>query len=358
MADGSRSPMDAARLAELIDAKRGQIVAAYRDALSSAASPISRDAVAWRQAAANAQQVLTDVIDSLRSGSAQINESYKLIAWDIGNTRAADGVHPGESAYASSLFFQTVMSATAGLLESACDGLELLGRVSVALDRSIRERGRAALAGYTSFLLNKVHEAQVGERRRIARELHDRVGHSMSVAHQQLELYDAYRLDNQRRAAAKIDAAQRAVQEAMDSLRAITSDLYAMETLKSLEKALASYLERADADGVEVHLQVNGDENWARPQVLDECFLILREAARNALRHAAASQLVVRVDITPHDIRGTVQDDGRGFDTDAPAAGAGVGLSAVRERIRLLGGTVRIASTVGQGTLITFSVPL
>ena len=358
MGDDPRPPLEAARLAELIEARRAQVVNAYREALTSAGSPIVRDPVAWVQASANAQQVLTDVIDSLRHGSAQLGDNYRLLSWNIGNTRAAEGVHPGESAYASSLFFQTVMATTARLLGSAGDGLELLGRVALALERSIRERGRAALAGYTSFLLNKVHEAQIGERRRIARELHDRVGHSLSVAHQQLELYDAYQQDNRRRAAAKIDAAQNAVQEAMGSLRAITSDLYAMETLKSLEKALAGYLERADSDGVEVHLQVNGDENWARPQVLDECFLILREAARNTLRHAQASLLVVHVDITPHEIRGSVQDDGRGFDTDAPAVGSGVGLSAIRERIRLLGGTVRIASTVGKGTLVAFSVPL
>ncbi|HEU5354500.1 MAG TPA: sensor histidine kinase [Actinocrinis sp.] len=350
--------MDAARLAELIEAERARVVDSYREALDYAGSPIVRDPVAWQQAAANAQQVLTDIIDSLRQGSTQLGENYRLLSWDIGTTRAAGGVHPGESAYASSVFFQTVMVAAVGLLASADGGLELLGRVAFALERSIRERGRAALAGYTSFLLNKVHEAQIGERRRIARELHDRVGHSLSVAHQQLELYDAYRQDNRRRAAAKIDAAQHAVQEAMGSLRAITSDLYAMETLKSLEKALAGYLERADSDGVEVHLQVNGDENWARPQVLDECFLILREAARNTLRHARATLLVVNVDITPHEIRGSVQDDGAGFDPNAPAAGAGVGLSAIRERIRLLGGTVRIASTIGKGTLIAFSVPL
>jgi signal transduction histidine kinase len=243
-------------------------------------------------------------------------------------------------------------------MDDTPDAFGLLATMAMALERSITLRIRTAVAGYTSFLLNQVHEAQITERRRIARDLHDRIGPSISVTHRQLELFTMYQDTDSRKAGQKVEAAQRAIRESLRNLRAVTSDLYAHEPFKSLDVALKNYLEGADAEGVDVRVRVNGDESWAGPEVLDETFLVLREAARNALFHAGPTTLIINVDITPHEIRAFVEDDGRGFDPCQPSDSGGLGLSSMCERATLLGGRLSVRSRPGHGTHIDFAVPL
>ena len=107
-----------------------------------------------------------------------------------------------------------------------------------------------------------------------------------------------------------------------------------------------------------MRLNVNGDEKWADAEVLDQVFLILREAARNSLRHARASVLDIDVDIAPLEIRASVEDDGAGFDLDLPVGTGGVGLSSMHERARLLDGIVLVRSIPGKGTQVDVYVPL
>lgn len=350
--DGAR------RLADAIEAHRGGLLAAYEEMLESLGNPIVEGELSLSQALQNADQILTDVVESLRAGEVRVAEAYRSIAWGIGVTRAAAGVHPADSLQASSVYFRTVLSSAAEYLTEDPESFELFGMVALALERSITMRVRTALAGYTSFLLNQVHEAQVNERRRIARELHDRIGHCISVTHRQLELFNLYQNTDPAKASQKVETAQRAIRESMQNLRAVTSDLYAVEPLKSLDTALMNFLSTADTEGVDVRVRVNGDESWAGPEVLDETFLVLREAVHNALRHAAPTTVIINVDITPREIRAFVEDDGRGFDPEKPPRSGGVGLSSMRERARLLSGSLAVRSRAGQGTHIDFAVPL
>lgn len=349
---------DADWLASLIDGDREWILRDYREELESLDNAIVHDPKATVQAMANAGQILDDVATSLRTGKVKIGEGYQMVAWDIGLTRAAEGVHPSESLQASSVFFRTVLDRVASRLEERPDAFGLLVEAAMALERSITLRVRTAIAGYTGYLLNQVHDAQVNERRRIARDLHDRIGHCISVTHHQLELFSLYFETDMGKASQKVEAAQRAVLESMQNLRAFTSDLYAFNPLKSLDTALKHYLDNAAGEDVHVRVRVNGDEAWAGPAVMDEAFLVLREAARNALRHANPSTLVINVDITPQELRAFVEDDGRGFDPHDPARGDGLGIASMRERARLLGGTLLIRSRVGQGTHVDLAVPL
>src|SRR5262249_14363388 len=150
---------------------------------------------------------------------------------------------------------------------------------ALTLEQSIGVRIREASASYTAFLLNRIQEAQTDERRRIARELHDRIGHGMSVTHRQLELYTLYRDTEPAKASIKVETAQEAILESMRNLRAVASDLYVQEPVSSLEKALLNYLQTAGTpEQTTVRVLVNGDERWAPPDIIDEAFLIAREA--------------------------------------------------------------------------------
>ena len=217
--------------------------------------------------------------------------------------------------------------------------------------RQVRGRGGGDLARYE----NRVHEARLDERRRVARELHDRLGEVLTVGLRQLDLDEIMGPEIPE---AQSKVAREVLVEAMRRLRLVTSGLRD-EPVTSFEKALADFLNRVCADA-DVHLVVLGDETWAPAAVIDEAFLIAREALRNALNHGAPQSVVVGVEVTRRELRAWVDDDGKGFavGADAESPAAGTGLATMRERAALLGGTLVIASKPGHGTSVELNVPL
>lgn len=345
------------RLAELLETHCPALIDASCAALLAVDNAIVRQPTALTQMREHYRLILADVVASLRAGAIQIDDGYKLNAWEIGTSRALAGVHPGESLQAGSVFYETVLASAALLVPDEPGGLTVFEFAAQALQASITQRVREAFAVYTSFLLNKVYEAQTEERQRIARDLHDRIGHCISVAHHQLELSELYQHTDAERSAEKVRTAHRAVRDAMENLRSVATGLHSARPHKNLESALISDIGEIDTSGIDIRIRVNGDEAWADTHTLDECTLMLREAARNALEHARPSVLIVNVDITPDQIRALVEDDGTGFDVQRVRPG-GVGLAAMRERTDLLGGAVSMQSRIGTGTQIRFVIPL
>jgi len=342
-------------LAERVEAERSKILADYLHTLDSQDSTVASDPTAREQTIAHASQSLTDLARSVRAGRVQIDEGSMMLAWDIGETRAAQAIPTRESWQAAMVFVETVMRWVIRHVDA--NSLETLGIVLLTLNQSITVRVREATGAYTSFLLKRIHEAHLGERQRIARELHDRVGDGLSLAHRRLELLDD-QMDDPVKAAAQAKKAHQAVLESLESLRAVITDLRLEAPLKSLEKALASYLDSIPSSDGQLWLRVNGDENWVPTAVREESFLIIREAIRNALAHGASGRILIRLDIAPHELRAVVEDTGRGFDHDSIPASATAGLSSMRERAALLGGSVLVASQAGHGTSVELTVPL
>jgi signal transduction histidine kinase len=218
--------------------------------------------------------------------------------------------------------------------------------------------------------LDRVHRAQVEERRRLARDLHDRVGEALAVGIRRLDLQEipcpGDPLPQALPAPAGTPAgttpatpnvSREALVEAMRRLRVVTCDLRE-PPVASLEKALMRHLDsvRADAD---VRLHISGDEAWAPPAVLDEVFLILREALRNALTHAAPQLVLIGVEIAARELTAWVMDDGCGFSPPAATATAsGTGLASMRERAALVGGRLVVSSLPGHGTRVELHLPL
>jgi signal transduction histidine kinase len=150
--------------------------------------------------------------------------------------------------------------------------------------------------------------------------------------------------------------AREALVEAMRRLRLVASDLR-HDPVTSLEQALSDYLDRIFADA-DVQLVVTGDETWVPAAVLDEAFLIIREALRNALKHGRPQSVLIGVGLTIYELRVRVYDDGRGLEcggADSPLAGTGP--ATMRERAALLGGSLEISSEPGRGTSVELSVP-
>jgi signal transduction histidine kinase len=212
------------------------------------------------------------------------------------------------------------------------------------------------------YLLRKATtRTRAHERRRIGRELHDRVAHTMGVVHQSLLLYEAYRQQDPEKAAEKLDLAKRMTSEAMKDTRDLSQALslsgHEEEELE-MEAALSELLRDIIPPEMEEKLIVVGDEDTVSDEVREQLFLVLREAVRNTVSHSGASKVSVEVRTDEEMIVGVVEDDGRGFDRKSSEQAEPGGLAYMAERASLLGGTCSIESAPGEGTRVETSFPL
>jgi signal transduction histidine kinase len=228
-------------------------------------------------------------------------------------------------------------------------------KVALVFD-DITERKRAAEERERLLAREWVASAEDAERERISRELHDRVAHSMGVAHQSLQLYGVLAEKDPARAAERLDLAMEMVKASLESTRNLSAELKHLEAEDGLVAELRHLLDVSVPSRVASDLRVAGDEERVPGYVRGQIFLVLREAVRNAVSHSGCASISVELDIGPERVVGRVADDGRGF--DATNGGEGVGLRSMRERATLLDGSLRLDCEPGRGTRVEVSVPL
>ena len=199
--------------------------------------------------------------------------------------------------------------------------------------------------------------AEATERERISRELHDRVAHSMGVAHQSLQLYEALAQKDPIRARGRLQTAKEMTETALEQTRNLSAELRRSETENGLVPALQDLLEVAVPDDVEAEFSTSGVESSLSDHQRGQLYLILREAVRNAVRHSGCRHLTVRLDITPEKVSGFVEDDGSGFGDNGDGED-GLGLRSIRERAALLDGTARVYSSPQGGAGVRVFLPL
>lgn len=341
------------RFAALIRAERGAILACYAKSLEALNSPVIAEPEACDQTMTNAAEIIADVAAIVQGSEVRIDGRSEMLPWMIGTARSEGQPSPADLMRAAVVFFDVTVNSLASHVRDDPELLPCFITAIVAVNESISRRIREATLAYTGYLLERVDQAQIEERRRIARDLHDRLGEGLSVALRQLELQELKDPLGPRAALAKD-----AITEGMRRLRVVTSDLR-QDSVRSLENALIQYIDSAAATA-DVRLRVSGDEGWAPPAVIDEAFLILREAIRNSLKHGAPQMVVIGVALAPYELHAWVEDDGCGFTTGdrANSALAGTGLASMRERAALAGGRLTVASVPGQGTHVELLVPL
>jgi signal transduction histidine kinase len=276
----------------------------------------------------------------------------------IGQERAGSQPSPADMLRAAVAFFDVTVKSLARRVEDHPELLPSFITAVLALNEGISRRIRETTLAYNGYLLELLDQAHINERRRIARDLHDRLGEGMSAALRQLELHEITSGEHPLAPEPRVAIAKEALTEAMRRLRVVTSDLR-QDPVRSLERALVLYIDSASADA-EVRLRVSGDEKWAPPGIIEETYLIIREAIRNALRHGSPRMVLIGVALAPHELHAWVEDDGRGFmpaDSADPVF-AGIGLTSMRERAALMGGRLTLASVPGRGTQVELLIPL
>jgi signal transduction histidine kinase len=344
--------------ASLIRAERSTILVAYLRSLEELGSPVIADPVARDQIMANAAEIITRVVASVQGCQVRIDDRQQSLSWMLGAFQAE--LTLADLLRAAATLLDVTVRTLSGAVEAHPRLMPCFSTAITVLNQCINRRIREATLAYADYLLDRVDKAYIDERRRIARDLHDRLGEGMSGALRQLELHELISQEDPLEADARAAMAKDAIAESMRRLRVITSDLR-QPSVNGLEDALVRYIDSAAdnrAAPEDVQLRVSGDETWAPRPVIEEVFLIVREAIRNALKHGPARTLVINITIAPHQLHARIDDDGRGFETRGPAERAGIGIVSMRERAALLGGRLAINSVPGQGTSVELLVPL
>jgi two-component system sensor histidine kinase UhpB len=211
------------------------------------------------------------------------------------------------------------------------------------LERARREAARTALA------------AQEAERLRVARELHDEIGQTLTAVMLQAERAAD---EDPAQAAAALGRVAEAVHASLDELRRIARELRpeALDDL-GLVNALIALCSRIDAQGGP---RVRRDLHSGLPPMTRETELVIyrvaQESLTNALRHSGAATATVSLKRDAGTVTLTVTDDGKGIPEQLPAATAGI--AGMRERALLVGARLSIGSRQEEGTEIRLTVPV
>ena len=192
----------------------------------------------------------------------------------------------------------------------------------------------------------EVELATLAERARIAREIHDNVGHQLTRASLQTEALRVVHA-NEPGVAADFADVKRTVDEALQLVR---SSVHALnDNAANLSVQLERIVEGARSDGgPQIELEVLAEH---APANVANCFAaVLREALSNAIRHACAQTVTVRCMEHPSFYQLIVTDDGAGgVQASSRGTAEGMGLGSMRERVEALGGTVTAGPRAGTG---------
>jgi len=238
-------------------------------------------------------------------------------------------------------------------------------RYAIALIEDISRRRLADAAIHSTAeklhaLTRRLVELQEAERRDIARELHDRVGQTLTAMRINMDMIrtrlaerdDALIRGRNDDCLELIESAFKAVENVMYELRPPMIDEYGL--VAPLQWYAKKFTERT-----RIQVEVLGDESWrCGPEVEIALFRIAQEALNNVARHARARRVVIELQQTAPSIVLTIEDDGVGLERGGEQAErAGYGFITMRERAEAVGGAFAARSEKGRGTRITVEVP-
>ncbi|MGN9844560.1 sensor histidine kinase [Nonomuraea sp. H19] len=248
------------------------------------------------------------------------------------------------------------LSSTIGLMVAAI----ALG-AAVRATRLLRAEQRRTIARAAAEREREARRRVEEERLRIARDLHDVLGHTIAVISVQADVAREALDDDQAAARSALTIIRRAGDDAIRELRGTLGLLRDDE--QGAGRAPTASLRHLDAlvaatagSGLAVHLSTEG-EPVSLPVVVDATACrIVQESLTNCLRHAQATKAEVCLRYERDRLGITVTDDGRG--ADLPREPVGRGLAGMRERAALMGGHLAVSSRPGAGFRVEASLPL
>lgn len=231
------------------------------------------------------------------------------------------------------------------------------GKLYTVILRDVTERVRASEE--LSAFASAAHAIRESEKTRIARELHDELAQSLTAIKMDATWIREAMAPDANAVRAKLDDMLGLLDTTVAATRRIASDLRPLllddlGLVPAVEWLTHNFTQR---HGVRCKLSLDDDVELAEPYAT-AVFRIVQESLVNVAKHAGASQVDVRIERVSGDVILEVVDDGAGFDLNAPRKGNSLGLMGLRERARLLQGTVDIRTAPGCGTRIRVSIPV
>lgn len=264
---------------------------------------------------------------------------FILLSGALGEERAVDALRAGATDYVLKDRLARLPSAVRRALE----------------ERRARERHQATQLRLQR-LSRRLLEVQERERRHLARELHDDIGQALTALTIQLE--SLARTSGADAVRERLVECAEATRHALERVRLLSLSLRPpqLDDL-GLVAALRSHLDRQAAVGrLTPHFEAEDVPRALAPGIQTACFRIAQEAINNVLRHAAATNIWLRLFVAGDKLALSVRDDGRGFEPETAwrdsAGGASLGLASMEERATLAGGALQLRSAAGQGTVL------
>lgn len=194
------------------------------------------------------------------------------------------------------------------------------------------------------------------ERNRLAREIHDSLGHYLTVINVQLQAALTVLDDDRQRAVTAVETAQQLTQEGLASVRQSVSALRESPLGdKLLTEAIEALVQETHRAGIVVETELLGQPRRLEPAAELALYRTVQEGLTNTRKHSRASRVDLTLDYgDPDRVVLAIKDNGVGA---ASTDNGGFGLVGVRERVQLLGGSVAIKTEPGQGFQLIIQVP-
>ncbi|WP_309089002.1 histidine kinase [Domibacillus sp.] len=211
----------------------------------------------------------------------------------------------------------------------------------------------------------QVMEAQEEERKRLSREIHDGPAQMMANVLMRSDLIEKlYRERGVEAAFKEIRDLKKMVRSALYEVRRIIYDLRPMALddlglIPTLKKYLATVSEYIRSQNAAPNIAFSniGLEKRLPSNMEVALFRLIQESVQNALKHANATEIQVKLEIKKEQVLAVVKDNGKGFDVNKKKSGS-FGIMGMKERIDLLDGDITIRSKPAEGTVVLISVPI
>ena len=202
--------------------------------------------------------------------------------------------------------------------------------------------------------------ATTRERNRVAREIHDSLGHYLTVINVQLEKAQAFRAKKPSEAEQAVSDAKRLASEALQDVRRSVSALRTTNELLEIFPAVRNLVENMQSEQTPITLNIEGNDASYSPNGLLTLYRAAQEGLTNIQKHANASHVWLDLKLDKQEATLCLRDNGHGFDVAHVQKGnyeQGYGLRGVQERLELVGGSFFIESIPNQGTTLLIKIP-
>lgn len=233
-------------------------------------------------------------------------------------------------------------------------------RLAARNEALAKEKIQSLLSQQESQVYNAMVEGQEEERKRIAADLHDRLGSMLSTVKLMFSDLNAKIDANQSQQDHKLEKITGVLDEAVAEVRKISHNLSTgMLVDFGLSKAVEAMCASMDATAnLRCHFQQHGNNERIPTQVEVGVYRIIQEAVTNIIKHAKATSIHVQFNQTKEELMVCIEDNGRGFDIEQLPQNTGIGLKNMQQRATVMNGKLHIESSKGKGTMVIIEIPL